>query len=246
LHRNLPVIAGLLEIWNVNFLHITARAVLPYDGRLKHFPTYLEQLEMESNGKSVNRAGHRLDYHTCPVIWGDVGSNAQHAFFQLLHQGTQPVACDFIVAVRAGRRALDNKRLEYLEEQHHINQANCLGQSRLLAFGHHVVDNGDDLPGFKRYHGNQPSTTLLLEQLDPRTLGALIAFYEHKVFVESVIWGINPFDQWGVELGKRVATDLADVLKGQDPSSGLDASTQDLVARIRQSKFDGPGSSEKE
>ena len=239
LEENLPAISGLIDIWNVNFLDIRARAVLPYDGRLKHFPTYLEQLEMESNGKSVNRAGEKLDYHTCPVIWGDVGSNAQHAFFQLLHQGTQPVACDFIVAAEAGRRTLDNTRLAHLEEQHHINLANCLGQSRLLAFGQKVVSDHEDLPAFKRYHGNQPSTTLLLDELSPHTLGALIAFYEHKVFVQSVIWRINPFDQWGVELGKQVANDLASVLRGKEDASGLDSSTQSLIERIRQTGATG-------
>lgn len=236
LEDNLPVISGLIDIWNVNFLDIRARAVLPYDGRLKHFPTYLEQLEMESNGKSVNRSGEPIDYHTCPVIWGDVGSNAQHAFFQLLHQGTQPVVCDFIVAAEAGRRTLDNMRLAHLEEQHHINLANCLGQSRLLAFGQQVLAESQDLPAFKRYHGNQPSTTLLLDELSPRTLGALIAFYEHKVFVQSVIWGINPFDQWGVELGKQVATELADVLGGEGDEQHLDCSTAELVRRVRQTR----------
>lgn len=246
LEQNLAVLTGVIDVWNVNFLDIRARAVLPYDGRLKHFPTYLEQLEMESNGKSVNRAGEKLDYHTCPVIWGDVGSNAQHAFFQLLHQGTQPVSCDFIVAAEAGRRSLDNARLEHLEEQHHINLANCLGQSRLLAFGQRAVDGEQEPPTFKQYHGNQPSTTLLLQDLSPRTLGALIALYEHKVFVQSVIWGINPFDQWGVELGKQVATELADVLGGARGEQGLDCSTAGLVGRIQRSRSRSPNRSDEE
>jgi glucose-6-phosphate isomerase len=246
LEENLPVIIGLIDVWNVNFLDIRARAVLPYDGRLKHFPTYLEQLEMESNGKSVNRAGEPIDYHTCPVIWGDVGSNAQHAFFQLLHQGTQPVACDFVVSAEAGRRSLDNARLEHLEEQHHINLANCLGQSRLLAFGQRVVAGQEQLPSFKQYHGNQPSTTLLLEELSPRTLGALIALYEHKVFVQSVLWGINPFDQWGVELGKQVATELADVLDGSRGPDALDCSTAELVRRVQKTRSSNRNGSGKE
>ncbi len=170
------------------------------------------------------------------MVWGDVGSNAQHAFFQLLHQGTQPVACDFVVSAEAGRRSLDNARLEHLEEQHHINLANCLGQSRLLAFGQRVVEGQEQLPSFKQYHGNQPSTTLLLEELSPRTLGALIALYEHKVFVQSVLWDINPFDQWGVELGKQVATELADVLDGSRGPGALDCSTAELVRRVQQTR----------
>ena len=233
---NLPVILGLVDVWNINFLDITARAVLPYDGRLKHFPSYLEQLEMESNGKSVTRDGTPVDYHTCPVIWGEVGSNAQHAFYQLLHQGTQPVACDFIVAGRYVPPHGDAEGGEHqrLARQHRLTLANCLAQSRLLALGGRALpDDQHDQPAFKQYRGNQPSTTLMLDELSPRRLGSLVALYEHKVFVESVLWGINPFDQWGVEMGKVIARDMVPVLETGDGLEGLDASTQGLVRRAR-------------
>ena len=233
---NLPVILGLVDVWNINFLDITARAVLPYDGRLKHFPSYLEQLEMESNGKSVTRDGTPVDYHTCPVIWGEVGSNAQHAFYQLLHQGTQPVACDFIVAGRYVPPHGDAEGGEHqrLARQHRLTLANCLAQSRLLALGGRALpDDQHDQPAFKQYRGNQPSTTLMLDELSPRRLGSLVALYEHKVFVESVLWGINPFDQWGVEMGKVIARDMVPVLETDDGLDGLDASTRGLVRRAR-------------
>ncbi|MED5601308.1 MAG: glucose-6-phosphate isomerase [Pseudomonadota bacterium] len=233
---NLPVILGLVDVWNINFLDITARAVLPYDGRLKHFPSYLEQLEMESNGKSVTRDGTPVDYHTCPVIWGEVGSNAQHAFYQLLHQGTQPVACDFIVAGRYVPPHGDEEGGEHqrLARQHRLTLANCLAQSRLLALGGRALpDDQHDQPAFKQYRGNQPSTTLMLDELSPRRLGSLVALYEHKVFVESVLWGINPFDQWGVEMGKVIARDMVPVLETGDGLDGLDASTRGLVRRAR-------------
>ncbi len=182
---------GLIDVWNLNYLDITARAVLPYDGRLKHWPAYVEQLEMESNGKSVDRGGELVDYHTCPVIWGEVGPNAQHAFYQLLHQGTQPVACEFIAAARHGRNG-NSAELQPLEEQHTLTLANCLAQSRLLALGDRALEEGGDTPAYKRYRGNQPSTTLLMDELTPYHLGALVALYEHKVFVQAVLWGINP------------------------------------------------------
>jgi len=233
---NLPVLLGLVDVWNINFLDITARAVLPYDGRLKHFPSYLEQLEMESNGKSVTRDGTPVDYHTCPVIWGEVGSNAQHAFYQLLHQGTQPVACDFIVAGRYVPPNGEGEGGEHqrLARQHRLTLANCLAQSRLLALGGRALPDGQrDQPAFKQYRGNQPSTTLMLDELSPRRLGSLVALYEHKVFVESVLWGINPFDQWGVEMGKVIARDMVPVLETGGGLDGLDASTQGLVRRAR-------------
>lgn len=233
LENNLPVIMAMVDIWNINFLDITARAVLPYDGRLKHFPAYLEQLEMESNGKSLRRDGSIADYHTCPVIWGEIGSNAQHAFYQLLHQGTQPVACDFIVAARPGTSADDGSHAAQLARQHQSSLANCLAQSRLLALGEKAFDDGEPLPAFKHYHGNQPSSLLLLETLSPWTLGALIALYEHKVFVESLVWEINPFDQWGVEMGKVSAGTMLAVLRGEKSADGLDVSTRGLTAFIR-------------
>jgi glucose-6-phosphate isomerase len=226
---NLPVLLGLIAVWNATFLDIRAHAVLPYDGRLKFFPAYLTQLEMESNGKSVSRAGQPLDYSTCPVLWGDVGPNAQHAFYQLLHQGTQAVSSDFIAPLR---RYGEPQRGNGLQLQHQLALANCLAQSRVLMLGDASVENGHEAPEFRRYRGNQPSTTLLLDELNPYTLGALVALYEHKVFVMSVIWDINPFDQWGVELGKKIADSTLSALRGANPEK-FDGSTDALLQRVR-------------
>lgn len=205
---NLPVLLALVGIWNHNFLGSRGHAVLPYDGRLKYFPHYLTQLEMESNGKSVNRNGERVDYDTCPIIWGEVGPNAQHAFYQLLHQGTQPVSCDFIAPVLRYRKNTAEGTGDPLRQQQSLTLANCLAQSRVLMLGDHALSEAERQKltrNDQRYPGNQPSSTLLLEELTPFSLGQLLALYEHKVFVQSVIWEINPFDQWGVELGKQIA-----------------------------------------
>ena len=226
--KNLPVLLAMVGIWNINFLNIHAHAILPYDGRLSRFPPYLEQLEMESNGKSVSRDGEAIDYNSCPIIWGEVGPNAQHAFFQLLHQGTESVMCDFVVAAR---RYQDNGNPE-LQHQHTLTLANCLAQSRILALGDSATDVGESTPSFKRYRGNQPSTTILLDELTPGNFGQLIALYEHKVFVQSVIWNINPFDQWGVELGKQIATTLNDPISLQQEDTNFDSSTNGLLKSI--------------
>ena len=231
-HENIPVMLALVDVWNINFLDIRARAVLPYDGRLKYLPAYLEQLEMESNGKSVSRNGDPVDYHTCPVIWGEVGPNAQHAFFQLLHQGTQPVACEFLMTARRYTESAHSGAVVELEGQHALSNANCLAQSRLLAFGEQALDSTLALPAYKRYRGNQPSTTLVLDELSPRTLGSLLAMYEHKVFAQAVIWGINPFDQWGVEMGKVIATDMLAVLADPDGAHEVDDSSLSLARHI--------------
>ncbi|KGD63466.1 glucose-6-phosphate isomerase [Alcanivorax nanhaiticus] len=230
--ENMPVMLALVDVWNINFLDIRARAVLPYDGRLKHLPAYLEQLEMESNGKSVSRTGEPVEYDTCPVIWGEVGPNAQHAFFQLLHQGTQVIACEFLMTARRYTEAVHSASVAELEGQHALSNANCLAQSRLLALGERALDPSLALPAYKRYHGNQPSTTLVLDELSPRVLGALLAMYEHKVFVQAVIWGINPFDQWGVEMGKVIATDMLGVLADPEAAYGLDASSLALARYV--------------
>jgi len=223
MEKNLPVLLGLVGIWNINFLDIHAHAILPYDGRLAELPSYLEQLEMESNGKGVNREGERVAYRTCPVLWGEVGSNAQHAFYQLLHQGTEAVMCDFIVTA-----ARYENRGDGLHNQHQLSLANCLAQSRLLALGDSVITTDEGASHYQHYDGNQPSTTIMLDELTPKSFGGLIALYEHKVFVQSVIWGVNPFDQWGVEQGKRVATSLLAELDSSG-SDGLDGSTQGLI-----------------
>jgi len=232
--QNIPVLMGLLGAWNTNFLDIQTHAILPYDGRLKYFASYLQQLEMESNGKSIQRNNEKVQLDSCPIVWGEVGPNAQHAFYQLLHQGTQAVSCDFIAPVQRYNAQqftyVDNA--DALIEQHHLALSNCLAQSRLLAFGNQALDQTElkDLPAYKQYAGNQPSTTILLKELTPYSLGMLIAMYEHKVFVQSVLWNINPFDQWGVEKGKEIANQLLPILSGNSQDiSNLDASTQGLI-----------------
>ncbi|OTG85169.1 glucose-6-phosphate isomerase [Acinetobacter sp. ANC 4648] len=232
--NNLPVLMGMLGIWNNNFLNIQTHAVLPYDGRLKYFAAYLQQLEMESNGKSIQKNEEKVSLDTCPIIWGEVGPNAQHAFYQLLHQGTHSVSCDFIAPVQRynANQFTYAENAEALVEQHHLALSNCLAQSRLLAFGNQALDPDElsTLPAYKQYVGNQPSTTILLEELSPYSLGMLIALYEHKVFVQSVIWNINPFDQWGVEKGKDIANQLLPILnRTEQDLSQLDASTQGLI-----------------
>ena len=232
--RNLPVLLAMLGIWNNNFLNIQTHAVLPYDGRLKHFAAYLQQLEMESNGKSIQRNGEKVSLDTCPIIWGEVGPNAQHAFYQLLHQGTHAVSCDFIAPVQRynANQFTYAENADALIEQHQLALSNCLAQSRLLAFGNQALDP-EELSGlalYQQYAGNQPSTTILLEELSPYSLGMLIALYEHKVFVQSVIWNINPFDQWGVEKGKAIANQLLPILnRTTQDLSQLDVSTQGLI-----------------
>ena len=239
--QNLPVLLGLIGVWNSTFLEINAHTVLPYDGRLKYFPSYLTQLEMESNGKSVTHDGQPVNYATCPILWGEIGSNAQHAFYQLLHQGTQKVSCDFIACVNYYQESEAGE----LKHQHALSLANCLAQSRVLAFGNDALapkpdQAASDLDKFKRYRGNQPSTTILLDELTPRSFGALIALYEHKVFVMASIWDINPFDQWGVEMGKQVANEVFAHLHLKKSSSNqientdtdFDSSTEALLQHI--------------
>ncbi|HEX7114144.1 MAG TPA: glucose-6-phosphate isomerase [Steroidobacter sp.] len=210
---NLPVLMGLLAVWNRNFLGIESLAVLPYDQRLHRFPAYLQQLEMESNGKRTTLEGTEVDYDTGRIIWGEPGSNAQHSFFQLLHQGTTNVALDFLAPV--------NGSSPY-QEQQNLALANCFAQAQAFAFGQTEEQVRADLAGkglsdaqiaqllpHKLHPGNRPSTIILFPRLGPKTLGRLIALYEHSVFTQSVIWGINAFDQWGVELGKKLADSLA-------------------------------------
>ena len=232
--ENLPVLLGLLAVWNSTFLQVNAHTVLPYDGRLEYLPSYLTQLEMESNGKSVTLHGERLDYDTCPILWGEIGSNAQHAFYQLLHQGTQQVSCDFIACVR---RYSDKATNASLQQQHELSLANCLAQSRVLAFGNAAIADADiqiasDADKYKYYRGNQPSTTLLIDELTPHSLGALIALYEHKVYVMASIWDINPFDQWGVEMGKQMAESVHAAMQ-QEGGEQFDSSTNQLLQHIK-------------
>lgn len=233
--ENLPVLLGLLAVWNSTFLQVNAHTVLPYDGRLIYLPSYLTQLEMESNGKSVTQHGDRIDYNTCPILWGEIGSNAQHAFYQLLHQGTQQVSCDFIACVRRYSAEVKNASLQ---QQHELSLANCLAQSRVLAFGNTAVADIAETQAdfetdkYKYYRGNQPSTTLLIDELTPHSLGALIALYEHKVYVMASIWDINPFDQWGVEMGKQMAESVHDAMQ-QEAGGQFDTSTDQLLQHIK-------------
>lgn len=220
LAANMPVLLGLLGVWYTNFHAARTHAVLPYAEDLLLFPNHLQQLEMESNGKRVDRDGQTLDYATAPVLWGSVGTNGQHAFHQLLHQGTQLIPADFII-VRDCADAED-------AAAHQMLLANALAQSAALMSGQDNV-----VEPHRHYPGNQPSSTLLLPRLDPYSLGALVALYEHKVFVQGVIWHINSFDQWGVELGKVLAQSLLPALTEQGTAAHLDSSTRALLARLR-------------
>ncbi|RKQ96276.1 glucose-6-phosphate isomerase [Kushneria sinocarnis] len=232
LEQNLPVLFALIGVWNTNFLDIPSLAVLPYDGRLSHLPGYLQQLEMESNGKSTTNEGEQVDYNTCPIIWGEIGPNGQHAFYQLLHQGTRPVACDFIAPIDRYSDVEDDTLREDLKYQHRLALANCFAQSRVLMLGDDALPEGEERPAWKRYAGNQPSTTLLLEQLTPESLGALVALYEHKVFVQGTLWDIDSFDQWGVELGKQIANETDDILRSGSGADRLDDSSRALIEAV--------------
>jgi glucose-6-phosphate isomerase len=242
LDKNIPVLLGLISIWNTNFLNINANAILPYDERLRFLPEYLAQLEMESNGKSVTHSGKAVAFCTSPLLFGAVGSNAQHAFYQLLHQGTQKVACDFIVPIKRLSKAenVSNKvttQQESKEEQHLLTLANCFAQSRALMLGGATkCFEGSDLEGLSSHmhcSGNQPSTTILAAKLSPYSLGQLLAMYEHKVFVMASIWNTNCFDQWGVELGKEMASDILRNLYEETEFNNFDESTNGLMRKIK-------------
>ena len=228
--RNMPVIMGLLTVWYNNFFGAQTAAVLPYSRYLIRFPAYLQQLTMESSGKYVTTRGEPVNYQTSPVFWGEPGTNSQHSFFQLIHQGTKLIPCDFIGFCRS---------LHPGAEHHDMLTANLLAQSEALAFGRplkDVIDEGIP-PGLARhrvFEGNRPSTTILADRLTPETLGKLVALYEHSVFTQGVIWHINSFDQWGVELGKALAKRISDEL-GKQYSRRLnhDSSTNELIRRYR-------------
>jgi len=229
--RNLPVLMGLLGIWNSNFLDAATVAVLPYEQYLKRFPAYLQQLTMESNGKRVTLDGSAVDYATGPIYWGEPGTNGQHSFYQLIHQGTRLVPCDFIGF---------GQPLNPLGDQHDLLMANLIAQGEALAFGktaEEVRAAGTDaaLAPHRTFPGNRPSSTILAAKLTPHTLGTLIALYEHSVFVQGVIWDIDSFDQWGVELGKQLAkTTIAELTASGEPPLAHDSSTNALIRRYRQ------------
>jgi glucose-6-phosphate isomerase len=245
--KNLPMLLGLIDVWYRNFHRFTSRCMAPYHQGLKRLPAYLQQLEMESNGKRVDLDGHALPYATSPVVWGEPGTNGQHAYFQLLHQGTDVIPVEFILVkhVTHDIAGLHGPLLAQLERQHTMLLANGLAQSQALMVGKTRAEAETEkaltaskaiaaatLAQHRTFPGNRPSTTLMLDQLTPRSLGALIALYEHRVFTSGALWGINSFDQWGVELGKALASQLLPRL-GSGDAAGLDASTAGLLKRLR-------------
>ena len=225
---NLPVILGLIGWWYRQFFGSSSQLIAPYHEDLRLFPSHLQQLEMESNGKRVSRDGVPLTTPTVPVIWGSTGTNGQHAYFQMLHQGTELVPVDFIAAVKPSHERLS---------QHHALLANCFAQAEALMVGQHKDERAghttEALPEHRVLPGNHPSNTLLMDRLTPSTLGALLALYEHKTFVQGVLWNINSFDQWGVERGKALATRILPELEGKPATHGHDSSTAGLIARAR-------------
>ncbi len=236
LERNLPALLGLLDLWYRNFHGFTSRSVAPYHQGLARLPAYLQQLEMESNGKRVDMAGQALPFATSPVVWGEAGTNGQHAYFQMLHQGTDVIPVEFI-AVKTPAHSLADQHAKLL--------ANCLAQSQALMLGKTAAEalaeapptasktiDAQTLAAHRSFPGNRPSTTLVLDALTPRSLGALISLYEHRVFVSGALWGINSFDQWGVELGKALCNQLLPRLASGD-TTGLDGSTAALLSRLR-------------
>lgn len=245
LERNLPVLLGLVGIWHRDVCGYATRAVIPYDQHLARLPAYLQQLDMESNGKRVTLEGTEVAHDTGPVVWGEPGTNGQHAFFQLIHQGTSPIPVEFLIAARGhGEDALPG-----LKRQHAMLIANCLAQSEALMRGRTVEEAKAQLLAAGRdeatatriaphrvFPGNRPSVTIAYEQLDPYTLGRVIALYEHRVFVEGAIWNINSFDQWGVELGKELANTLLPAVESGRASPDLSASAAGLLAHLTGNK----------
>ncbi|MGQ0633575.1 MAG: glucose-6-phosphate isomerase [Planctomycetaceae bacterium] len=232
-HQNLPALLGLIGLWYNNFFGAETLAVLPYDHYLSRFSAYLQQLDMESNGKSVDLAGRRVPYQTGPIVWGTPGTNGQHAYFQLIHQGTKLIPCDFIGFCRT---------LNPIPPHHDLLMANFFAQTEALAFGRtadEVRASGvaEDLVAHRTFEGNHPTNTLLLPELSPETLGKLVALYEHKVFVHGTLWHINSFDQWGVELGKALAQKIVPELEAAgDPQLTHDSSTSALIRRYRRGR----------
>jgi glucose-6-phosphate isomerase len=240
LEKNMPVILGLIGVWNIDFLDAQGLAILPYDEGLRGFPNYLRQLEMESNGKALDRFGQPVEVSTATMVFGDPGTRGQHAFYQALHQGGQLIACDFIAPIE-NRHAIGNHHDRLLANYFAQTEALMKGRGAEAADGIMAARNvPDHLRDTQRSHrefeGNRPTNSILLDRVDPFTLGQLIALYEHKVFVQAIIWGINPFDQWGVEWGKELAAQVLDVL--ENDASNLDAcsSTQGLISRFKAHK----------
>ncbi|GAB2540848.1 glucose-6-phosphate isomerase [Rhodanobacter koreensis] len=242
LERNLPALMGLLGIWNNNFLDAATVAVLPYEQYLKRFPAYLQQLTMESNGKHVTLDGAHVDYATGPIYWGEPGTNGQHSFYQLIHQGTRIVPCDFI----GFGQTLNPLPAQGGGDQHDLLMANLIAQGEALAFGKTAEEvraegTPEALVPHRTFEGNRPSNTIFAAKLTPHVLGTLIALYEHSVFVQGVIWDIDSFDQWGVELGKQLAkTTIAELTAKDEPKLAHDSSTNTLIRRYRQLRDSKP------
>ncbi len=236
LGQNLPVIMGLLAVWYAGFFDARTLAVLPYDQYLKRFPAYLQQLTMESNGKHVTLDGTSVNYQTSPIVWGEPGTNGQHSFYQLIHQGTKLIPCDFIGFCQS---------LNPLDGHHDLLMANVFAQTEALAFGKTAAEVAAEgtpawLVPHRVFEGNRPTTTILADELTPETLGSLIALYEHSVFTQGVIWGIDSFDQWGVELGKALAQQIGGELRRDaPPSDGHDSSTTTLMSRYMKARKHG-------
>jgi glucose-6-phosphate isomerase len=230
---NLPVLMGLLAVWYADFFGVQTVAVLPYEQYLKRFPAYLQQLTMESNGKQVTLGGTEVTYQTGPIYWGEPGTNGQHSFYQLIHQGTKLIPCDFIAFAQS---------LNPLGRHHDLLLANVFAQTEALAFGKTPEEvKAEGTPAWlvphRIFQGNRPSTTILAERLTPETLGKLVALYEHSVFTQGTIWSINSFDQWGVELGKALAQRIIPELESQEePRLSHDSSTNTLIWRYRKLK----------
>jgi glucose-6-phosphate isomerase len=234
--RNLPVLMALLAVWYNNFFGAQSVAVLPYEQYLKRFPAYLQQLTMESNGKRVTLDGTEVDYQTGPIYWGEPGTNGQHSFYQLIHQGTKLIPCDFIAFVEP---------LNPIGRHHDLLMGNVFAQAEALAFGktaEQVKEEGteDWLVPHRVFEGNRPSNTILVDRLTPEALGKLVALYEHVVFTQGAIWNIDSFDQWGVELGKVLAQRIIPELENKkEPSLGHDSSTNNLIRRYRKGRHAG-------
>jgi len=238
LEENMPIILGLIGIWHRNICNYETRAILPYDQRLKSFTAYVQQLDMESNGKRVSKDGKKLTLKSGPIVWGEAGTNSQHSFFQLLHQGTNIIPCEFMVGV--------NNHEKDMDIHNNLLIANCLAQSQAMMNGRDEKevkqillkaglseDKIEKLANHKVFEGNRPSSTLLYKQLTPKMLGKIIALYEHRVFVEGAIWDIDSFDQWGVELGKELATKMVSYLQGEKETDKLDPSSLGLLNTIK-------------
>ena len=241
IEKNIPMIMGLLGVWYINFFNLPTHAILAYDQGLSKLAPYLQQADMESNGKFINRDGEHIDFHTGPVLWGEVGTNGQHAFYQLLHQGTEIVPADFIMPIQSHYKIGKDG-----DEHHKILLSNFIAQTQSLMMGKNYDEarleiekqgfEGEDIESFipqKTFEGNRPSSSILFKKLTPKTLGRLIAMYEHKIFTQGIIWGINSFDQWGVEYGKQIAKKVLPTLSDKKTIDTFDSSTNHLINFIK-------------